>query len=104
MSFSGFFSATFPLVFAYISDCVDGEDRAPAYGLALAAFGSSICVGPMLGAFFHAHAGSQSVFALSVLLVIFDILYILFLLPETVTFYAAHFLTCLKIIYNTTDT
>ena len=32
---SGFFSATFPLTFAYISDCVEKKDRAPAYGLAL---------------------------------------------------------------------
>lgn len=43
---SGFFCATFPLTFAYISDCVaDKRKRAPAFGLALATFGLSFCVG-----------------------------------------------------------
>eukprot|EP01035_Chromulina_nebulosa_P019458 gene19458-25340_t len=44
---SGFFSATFPLTFAYISDLVDKKDRAPAYGLALATFGLSFSLGPI---------------------------------------------------------
>jgi MFS transporter, DHA1 family, tetracycline resistance protein len=51
LSVSGIFSATFPLTFAYIADCVDKKDRAPAYGLALATFGLSFSLGPLTGSY-----------------------------------------------------
>ena len=50
LSLSGVFSSTFPLVFAYISDTVkEQEERVSAYGLALATFGLSFTLGPMIG-------------------------------------------------------
>jgi hypothetical protein len=49
-AFSGLFTSTFTLTFAYISDCLEPRRRAPAFGLALATFGISFCVGPLSGA------------------------------------------------------
>ncbi len=84
MSISGFFSATFALTFAYISDCVvDKKKRAPAYGLALATFGLSFCIGPIMGSYIAEEFGTQAVFGLSLVLVGINILYILTYLPET---------------------
>jgi MFS transporter, DHA1 family, tetracycline resistance protein len=49
-SLSGVFSSTFTLVFAYISDTVKNqEERVSAYGLALATFGLSFTLGPIIG-------------------------------------------------------
>ena len=81
---SGFFSATFPLTFAYISDCVDKKKRAPAYGLALATFGLSFCLGPISGSYLAEQIGEKSVFISSLFLVVIDVFYIIFYLPETI--------------------
>ncbi|KAL7450886.1 hypothetical protein ACHAWC_002738, partial [Mediolabrus comicus] len=52
-SLSGVFASTFTLTFAYISDVVkDRDGRVAAYGLALATFGLSFTVGPLLGGYF----------------------------------------------------
>ena len=84
-SISGFFSATFPLTFAYISDCVaDKRRRAPAFGLALATFGLSFCLGPVSGGYLARQFGEQSVFATSLLLVVINCVYIVLYLPESV--------------------
>ena len=84
MSLSGVFSATFPLTFAYISDCVDKKNRAPAYGLALATFGLSFCLGPLTGSYLAEQFSGQAVFLTSLALVIVNIFYIVMYLPETV--------------------
>lgn len=48
----GVFASTFTLTFAYISDVVkDRDGRVAAYGLALATFGLSFTVGPLLGGY-----------------------------------------------------
>ena len=83
LSFSGIFSATFPLTFAYIADCVDKKSRAPAYGLALATFGLSFSLGPLTGSYVSESFGSTAVFWCSLLLVIANVMYILLVLPET---------------------
>jgi DHA1 family tetracycline resistance protein-like MFS transporter len=81
---SGLFSATFPLTFAYISDTVDLNHRAEAYGLALATFGLSFSIGPIIGAYVSEAHGKSLVFATSTCLVLIDFVYIIFFLPETV--------------------
>ena len=83
LSISGFFSATFALTFAYISDCVDSKLRAPAYGLALATFGLSFTIGPLAGSYIAAQFGAHLVFLVSLVLVVFNVIYIVFHLPET---------------------
>lgn len=82
-SLSGGFSATFVLTFAYISDVVPQKERAPAYGLALATFGLSFCVGPVSGGYIASLFGNQAVFRLSGILLVIDILYIVFVLKES---------------------
>lgn len=81
---SGLFSATFPLVFAYIADCVEPNFRAAAYGLALATFGLSFCIGPLMGGYLAAEYSPHVVFVMSLVLAVIDVFYILFVLPETV--------------------
>jgi DHA1 family tetracycline resistance protein-like MFS transporter len=81
---SGMFSASFALTFAYISDCVERDQCASAFGLALATFGLSFTIGPALGAFLSASYQHSLVFKFSFALVLLNSLYILFVLPETV--------------------
>ena len=94
LSLSGIFSSTFPLVFAYISDTVKpssssssssedkNHDRVAAYGLALATFGLSFTIGPMAGGYL-AQYNTHYVFLGSLALTIVDLLYIYFVLPES---------------------
>ena len=83
LSLSGIFSSTFTLVFAYISDTVRQQDeRVSAYGLALATFGLSFTIGPMVGGYL-AKSHKQYVFLMSLLLTIVDLLYVYFVLPES---------------------
>jgi MFS family permease len=83
LGLSGVFTATFALTFAYISDCVDRKSRAPAYGLALATFGLSLTIGPILGSYLAREIDHHIVFMLSCLLVAANVLYIVLFLPET---------------------
>jgi MFS family permease len=65
LALSGMCSSTFTLTFAYISDVVkDRDGRVAAYGLALATFGLSFTIGPLLGGYLanvdnqgHGHGG-----------------------------------------------
>lgn len=84
LAISGLFSATFPLTFAYIADCVDAKQRAPAYGLALATFGLSFTLGPLVGSYVAQTFSDNLVFVLSCLLVTGNVVYITLYLPETV--------------------
>jgi MFS family permease len=85
LGLSGFFASTFTLVFAYISDTVKEQDeRVSAYGLALATFGLSFTIGPMLGGYL-AQTDKQYVFLASLFLTVLDLLYIYFILPESLT-------------------
>ena len=113
LSLSGIFASTFTVTFAYISDCVPRESRVGAYGLALATFGFSFTIGPMLGGYLSSEneiddielamnnitnvnegevsddvfisAGEERVFVLSLLLVVLDLLYIQLVLPESLS-------------------
>ena len=84
LSLSGICSATFTLTFAYIADCVDTKQRAPAYGLALATFGMSFTLGPLIGSYVAQTVSDQGVFALACMLVVANAVYISLYLPETV--------------------
>jgi Major Facilitator Superfamily. len=107
LSISGLFSSTFTLTFAYISDTVENKkDRVTAYGLALATFGLSFTIGPMAGGYL-AHVqdesgssndvmavdgghvlhpiGQRRVFCTAMILALLDLLYIYFILPESVS-------------------
>ncbi len=111
---SGLFASTFTLTFAYISDTTsDPKVRVGAYGMALATFGASFTLGPVMGGFVArpdqfmrryasdsepepdadadstitsiSDHGAQRVFLLSLVLVVIDLMYIHFWLPESVS-------------------
>ncbi|KAL7575987.1 hypothetical protein ACA910_000775 [Epithemia clementina (nom. ined.)] len=83
LSLSGLFSSTFTLVFAYISDTVrHQEERVSAYGLALATFGLSFTIGPIVGGYL-ARSHKQDVFLGSFVLAFLDLIYIYAVLPES---------------------
>ena len=83
LALSGIFSSTFTLVFAYISDTVrQQEERVAAYGLALATFGLSFTIGPIVGGYL-ARSHKQYVFLGSLILAIVDLVYIYAVLPES---------------------
>lgn len=83
LGLSGLFAGTFTLTFAYISDCVEKKFRAPAFGLALATFGLSFSIGPILGSYIAREFGNQFVFLVSTILVVLNVFYIILFLPET---------------------
>ena len=62
----------------------DKKKRAPAFGLALATFGLSFCLGPVSGSYIARQFGEKSVFFVSFVLVLINIAYIALYLPETV--------------------
>lgn len=85
LGLSGVFASTFTLVFAYISDTVREQDeRVSAYGLALATFGLSFTLGPIIGGYL-AQTDKQYVFIASLMLTVLDLLYIYLVLPESRT-------------------
>jgi len=109
LALSGIFSSTFTLTFAYISDTVQKRgDRVTAYGLALATFGLSFTIGPMAGGYlshvthdtpssesseavYAIHPiGQQRVFTSSLVLTLLDLLYIYFILPESLPSLSSH--------------
>lgn len=91
LALSGIFSSTFTLTFAYISDVVkDRHQRVSAFGLALATFGLSFTIGPIAGGYIARsegvsdEMGKQRVFTVAFILTILDLLYIYFILPESI--------------------
>ena len=51
VSISGIFAVTFSVVFAYVADVTEAEDRSAAYGLVSATFAASLVTSPALGAY-----------------------------------------------------
>ncbi|KAG0423944.1 hypothetical protein HPB47_000304, partial [Ixodes persulcatus] len=51
ISMSGVFAVTFSVVFAYVADVTDEQDRSAAYGLVSATFAASLVTSPALGAY-----------------------------------------------------
>ena len=122
LALSGLFSSTFTLTFAYISDVVpDKNGRVSAYGLALATFGLSFTIGPLLGGYLADGErsrwwdvldssdsgrrrmvwssnmremdaeGQHRVFVMSFVLAVVDLMYIYFVLPESIHFQSKEF-------------
>lgn len=91
LAMSGLGTSTFPLVFSYISDVVPKQsERVSAYGLALATFGLSFTLGPLLGGYYlqsdASHGGNpRRIFQASLVLTLLDLLYITLVLPESLS-------------------
>lgn len=83
IAISGLFSVTFSVVFAYVADLTTGQKRSSAYGQVSATFAASLIVSPALGARLSTLYGDNAVILLATVIAIFDVLFILFIVPES---------------------
>lgn len=83
MALSGLFSVTFSVVFAYVADVTTGPKRSSAYGQVSATFAASLVISPALGASLGEKYGDNLVILLATAVAILDVLFILFIMPES---------------------
>lgn len=83
ISVSGVFSVTFSVVFAYVADVTQEEERSMAYGLVSATFAASLVTSPAIGAFIASQYGDSLVVLVASLVALVDICFILLAVPES---------------------
>ncbi|XP_048585821.1 hippocampus abundant transcript 1 protein [Nematostella vectensis] len=83
ISVSGIFSVTFSIVFAYVADCTEQNERSTAYGLVSATFAASLIISPALGAYLSKTYNDNLVVALATAIAALDILFVLVVVPES---------------------
>ncbi|TKR88481.1 hypothetical protein L596_012715 [Steinernema carpocapsae] len=82
-SLSGFFAVTFSVVLAYVADITDKSERSTACGLVSATFAASLVTSPALGAWLSEAYSDEMVVLLATTIAIVDVLFIIFLVPES---------------------
>lgn len=83
IAISGIFSVTFSVVFAYVADLTTGPKRSSAYGQVSATFAASLIISPALGAYLSSVYGDNLVILLATAISVLDVLFILFIVPES---------------------
>lgn len=83
LSISGVFACTFSIVFAYVADITDEEDRSSAYGLVSATFAASLVISPMVGTKIKDTYGQDTVVAMASGIALMDVIFILLAVPES---------------------
>lgn len=83
MSVSGLFSVTFSVIFAYVADITEEQERSTAYGLVSATFAASLVTSPAIGAFVSFRYGDSLVVLLATIIAVLDILFVLLVVPES---------------------
>lgn len=83
ISISGLFAVTFSVVFAYVADVTDDSNRTTAYGLVSATFAASLITSPAIGSYLSKYYSEDLVIALATAISIFDLLFILVAVPES---------------------
>lgn len=83
ISISGLFAVTFSVVFAYVADVTDETNRTTAYGLVSATFAASLITSPAIGSYLTKYYNENFVVALATAIAIFDLLFILVAVPES---------------------
>lgn len=83
ISISGVFAATFSIVFAYVADVTEAEDRSAAYGLVSATFAASLVTSPGVGSYLSRLYSDNLVVALATAIAALDVLFILVAVPES---------------------
>ncbi|XP_065657824.1 hippocampus abundant transcript 1 protein [Hydra vulgaris] len=83
LSISGAFSVTFSIVFAYVADCTEKDERSHAYGVVSATFAASLITSPALGAYLGNTYNDSVVVALATAISLLDVLFILVCVPES---------------------
>lgn len=83
ISISGVFAVTFSVVFAYVADVTEEQDRSAAYGLVSATFAASLVTSPALGAYLGSIYSDNLVVALATAIAVLDVFFILVAVPES---------------------
>ncbi|EGD72587.1 hypothetical protein PTSG_04322 [Salpingoeca rosetta] len=84
VAFSGVFAVTFSIVFAYVSDVTNEEERSAAFGQVSATFAASLVISPALGSLLQSLYGVHFVCAVSTIIAAIDVLFIALFVPESV--------------------
>eukprot|EP00040_Diaphanoeca_grandis_P014019 m.70932 g.70932 ORF g.70932 m.70932 type:complete len:500 (+) comp24288_c2_seq1:430-1929(+) len=82
---SGLFAVTFSISFAYCSDVTDDTSRSAAFGQVSATFAASMVISPAFGSLIQSLYGKHMVFAMSVVVSLLDIAYIVLFVPESMS-------------------
>ncbi|XP_034944061.1 hippocampus abundant transcript 1 protein isoform X1 [Chelonus insularis] len=83
ISISGVFACTFSVVFAYVADVTEENQRSLAYGLVSATFAASMVISPALGAWTMTTYGENLAVALATAIAVLDVFFILVAVPES---------------------
>ncbi|XP_076353570.1 hippocampus abundant transcript 1 protein-like [Tachypleus tridentatus] len=83
ISISGVFAVTFSVVFAYVADVTEEQERSSAYGLVSATFAASLVTSPALGAYLSQTYSDNLVVALASAIALLDFFFILVVVPES---------------------
>ncbi|XP_027023153.2 hippocampus abundant transcript-like protein 1 [Tachysurus fulvidraco] len=83
ISVSGVFSVTFSVIFAYVADITEENERSTAYGLVSATFAASLVTSPAIGAYLSDHYGDSLVVLVATIVAVADILFVLLVVPES---------------------
>ncbi|GAA6105941.1 hippocampus abundant transcript-like protein 1 [Tachysurus ichikawai] len=83
ISVSGVFSVTFSVIFAYVADITEENERSTAYGLVSATFAASLVTSPAIGAYLSDNYGDSLVVLVATIVAVADILFVLLVVPES---------------------
>ncbi|XP_057687700.1 hippocampus abundant transcript-like protein 1 [Corythoichthys intestinalis] len=83
ISVSGIFSVTFSVIFAYVADITDEQQRSTAYGLVSATFAASLVTSPAIGAYLSSQYGDSLVVLVATVISVADIAFVFFVVPES---------------------
>lgn len=83
ISISGVFAVTFSVVFAYVADVTEENERSLAYGLVSATFAASMVISPALGAYMMNVYSENLVVAVATAIALLDVFIILVAVPES---------------------
>ncbi|CAL8343928.1 unnamed protein product [Lota lota] len=83
ISVSGVFAVTFSVIFAYVADITDEQERSTAYGLVSATFAASLVTSPAIGEYLSAQYGDSLVVLVATVIAVADIAFVFFVVPES---------------------
>ncbi|XP_030213595.1 hippocampus abundant transcript 1 protein [Gadus morhua] len=83
ISVSGVFAVTFSVIFAYVADITDEQERSTAYGLVSATFAASLVISPAIGEYLSAQYGDSLVVLVATVIAVADIAFVFFVVPES---------------------
>ncbi|KAH8378884.1 hypothetical protein KR009_001873, partial [Drosophila setifemur] len=80
---SGVLGNAYSAAMAYVADVTTAQERSGAYGIMSATYGAGLTLSPILGNFLMDYFGTISAMALATLIGLLNILFIIFIVPES---------------------